>query len=119
MAFPNLETVRMRAGDYRQRITIESKSVSLDALGQEVITWSLVGAYWAKVEDLTGRELLTQGTAETATMTARIFARAHIGTVKISSRITWGDHVYNVRYVANRPEMNDIEIGCFEVVDVS
>ncbi len=109
----------MRAGEYRQRITIESKSVSLNSLGQEVITWATVGTYWAKVEDLTGREYLAQGTAETGTMNTRIFARAHIGTVKLSSRISHGSRVYGIRYVSDRPLTGDIEIGCFEVVNVS
>ena len=105
----------MRAGDYRHRVEVQSKSATVDAVGQEIPSWATVGTYWAKVEHATGREYLAQGTAETATITARIYLRAHIGLVSTTSRLVWGERVYGIRYIANRDD--DIEVGCFEVLN--
>jgi SPP1 family predicted phage head-tail adaptor len=38
----------MLAGRLRERITILSRSVTQDALGQESITWSSIGSMWAE-----------------------------------------------------------------------
>jgi SPP1 family predicted phage head-tail adaptor len=38
----------MLSGRLRERITILSRSVTLDALGQEDITWSSIGSFWAE-----------------------------------------------------------------------
>lgn len=107
----------MRAGRYKHRVTVQSKSVSLDAVGQEIISWSTVGTYWGLVEDLTGREYLAQGTAETAVVTTRVILRAHVGVISPTSRLVWGDHTYAIRSVLNRHETDDLEIVCHEVLD--
>ena len=47
----------MAAGDLRQRVTLQTLSVTLDPYGGTVEGWVDSATVWAKVEYLTGREL--------------------------------------------------------------
>ena len=44
------------AGDFDQRVTLQSRSTAKDAYGQDTITWTDVCAVWAQVQALRGRE---------------------------------------------------------------
>ena len=46
----------VRAGQFRQRITIQNKAGVADATGQLVATWTEFATEWARVEPLTGAE---------------------------------------------------------------
>lgn len=90
----------MRAGDLRERVTIQDKSVVQDGYGAEVISWTTVGTFWAAVEPLAGREFL-EGRQMTAEVTTRIRIRRQDATVEI------------------RPEMQAVYRGrTFEIVAV-
>lgn len=49
------------AGLLDQRITVQSASTSVDALGQRVETWSDVCTVWAQAQPLRGREFFAAG----------------------------------------------------------
>lgn len=48
----------MKAGPMRERITVQSKSVTRDAIGAEVVTWSDVATVWADAKPVRARELV-------------------------------------------------------------
>ena len=49
------------AGALDQRITLQARTASVDALGQGVETWVEVGTVWAKAQPLRGREFFAAG----------------------------------------------------------
>jgi SPP1 family predicted phage head-tail adaptor len=51
----------LNAGQLDQRITVQSPSASVDALGQRVETWTQVAVLWAKATPLRGREFFAAG----------------------------------------------------------
>jgi SPP1 family predicted phage head-tail adaptor len=65
----------MRAGDLRRRISIQSRSATQDAAGQQVTTWSdYMTGVPADIQALSGRELLIAQSAQsqvTHTITVR------------------------------------------------
>ncbi len=46
------------AGEMFERVTFQSKSVTKNSLGEEVIVWQDLASVWAQVEPLTGRKFL-------------------------------------------------------------
>ena len=42
----------MKAGTMDRRITIQSKNITFDTAGSEVVTWSDVATVWCDVEDV-------------------------------------------------------------------
>lgn len=48
----------MTAGQLDTFITLQAKSVARDAVGEAVPEWYDVATVWAKVKDLSGRELI-------------------------------------------------------------
>jgi SPP1 family predicted phage head-tail adaptor len=46
----------MRAGNLSTRLTLQSKSVTRDSEGGEVITWTDVTTFWAELEPWTMRD---------------------------------------------------------------
>ena len=50
----------IRAGKYRQRVQlqVESAPESFDSYGQPIPNWTTVGTYWARVQPLSGHELV-------------------------------------------------------------
>lgn len=51
----------LNAGQLDQRITLQSPSSSVDALGQRVETWSDVEPIWARAQPARGREFFAAG----------------------------------------------------------
>lgn len=51
----------LNAGDLDQRVTVQSPSASVDALGQRVETWADVATVWAQATPLRGREFFAAG----------------------------------------------------------
>lgn len=89
----------MRASELRHRITVQRRSKSEDALGQQVLAWVDVALIHAKVEQLAGRELMT-ASAERAENTARITIRYRAGVVE-KMRILYGAIVYDITSVSD------------------
>ena len=48
----------LSAGRLRDRVTIQTKSITRDAYGAEVVTWAALATVWASVESLSGREYM-------------------------------------------------------------
>jgi len=46
----------MDIGRFDKRISIQSRSATLDSYGQEINSWNVVGVVWANVKPVGGRE---------------------------------------------------------------
>lgn len=46
----------MQLGDLKRRVSIEKPTYTADGNGQEVISWSAIGSYWAKLSYENGIE---------------------------------------------------------------
>ena len=46
----------LNAGQFRHQVRIEQRSLSVDAVGQQLTTWTTLATTWAKVEPSAGNE---------------------------------------------------------------
>ncbi len=84
----------MRAGDLRNRVKIQSKSVTRNTFGEEVVSWVDVATVWAAIEPLSGREFLA-AQAVNAELTVRIRIRYRTG-IDSSMRVLFGTRVFEI-----------------------
>ncbi len=87
----------MRAGLLtRSRITISRKSVTQNSYGEDVVTWTSLGSFWANIRALQGRELesMQQTWAEAR---FKIDMRFQRGTdFRRADKVTWGTRTLNI-----------------------
>lgn len=95
----------MRAGLLgRARITISRKSATQNTYGEDVITWTALGTYWANIRSLPGRARPGEGlefsnqTLEQARF--KIDMRYQRGIAfQRKDRILWGTRILDVKDV--------------------
>lgn len=104
----------VRAGDFNRRITIQQHSSSTpDGFGQASQTWSDLLSCWARIEPLSGRELvLAQAQNAEVTHLVEIFYRP---TVTAAMRVVYQGRIFNVLSVID-PDMAHVslELLCSE-----
>ncbi len=107
----------MKAGELRERVTIQEKgTVTRDATGAEVITWSDVATVWADVSPLLGREFLEGRMAE-AEVTTRIRIRYRDG-IDPAMRVVHRSSTYDIVSVQHvRSRKQELVLMCREVLD--
>lgn len=98
----------MNAGPLCHRVTVQAKTITTDAYGGPVETWTDVATVWASVEPLQGREL-ANAQATNAEITTRIRMR-YLAGVSASNRI-----VFEGRYFNLTPPI-DVEMKHIELV---
>ncbi len=104
----------MKAGRLRHRITLERATESND-MGQITKSWSSVGSYWAGIEPLNGRELVTAQSVK-PDVTTRIVLR-YVGSITSKDRFTFNSRVFHILNVRNIDERNaEYEILCKEII---
>lgn len=103
------------AGPLRHQVTIQTRSISQDALGQAIATWSDGTTIWARVEPLSGSE--TAGQVQTqATMTHKVTIRYRSG-MGVLDRLKFGTRILEINAVRNPEERNIwLELDCQEVL---
>ena len=105
----------MRAGRLRHRVTLQSKSESLDGFGEPARTWSNDATVYAAIEPLSGRERLTADQVR-ADVSHRILIR-HRDNVSPANRITHSSRTFEIISVSNFDERDiRLELLCTEVV---
>lgn len=105
----------MRAGDLRQRVTINSKTASQDSFGAEQITWVEFATVWAAVEPLTGREFM-DARQITAEVTTRVRIRKLDGVIP-EMQVVFGSKVYDVLAVLHVEERKrEMQLMCQEII---
>lgn len=106
----------MRAGLLRHRVTIKRKSVTRDAYGAEVITWTDVATVWADIRPLSGREYLDSKQTQ-AEISHRISMRNRTD-VSPAMRVIFGSRTFEIEDLT-RPFERKIELRlmCRELLE--
>jgi len=105
----------MNPGELRQRLMIQSKVVTRNTFGEEVITFLTRGSVWGSVRPLSSREYFLSQQAQSQVshqVTIRYFAG-----LRTDWRILWGTRVFDIKSVINTDEKNqEMILLCTEFV---
>lgn len=108
----------MRIGQMNQRITIQRRSATKDAYGQEIDSWIDVAEVWAYIRPISGREKLRAFAVESDlshTVTVRYSAALLPPKTVDAWRVMYGDRVFNITSVMNVDEGNKLIVfDCVE-----
>lgn len=85
----------INAGQYDQRITLQTRSSTVDALGQESTTWSDLATVWAKVRPARGRDLFAAG-EQRATIDVQFCVRYRVDVDATTCRVVWNSQAYDI-----------------------
>jgi len=102
----------LNAGKLNRRITLQSKTVTRDAMGGESITWTTQATIWAQVSALSGRALIAAQQAQsevTARITVRQLAAAGIAD---DWRIQHGADIYTLHAIIPSDDGVDYYLQC-------
>lgn len=97
----------MSAGKYRQRITIERLTQTVDDYGAPSGSWQTVGTFAASIEPISGREYFAAQAVQSEIST-RLRLRYVVGILP-SDRAIYRGITYDVQSIINR-EMRNIEL---------
>lgn len=82
------------AGKRNQRITIERKTVTRNAIGEEVDTWATFDTVWAEAHPTRGREFFAAGQMQArADVMFRILYRSDLTE---EDRVVWRSENYEI-----------------------
>ena len=89
----------LAAGSLDQRVTIQSRTDVIDAMGGVSSSWATLATVWAQVSPITGREFVSaEQTMSGATVRVRIRRRADV-TPRM--RLVHGSRIYDIQSVAD------------------
>lgn len=91
-----------RAGELRQRVTVEAPSVARNAQGGFSETWATAETRYAKIEPLSGREFFEAQRVD-SDVTHMVTMRYFSGLTS-SHRITYGSRTFYIESVINTDE---------------
>lgn len=84
----------MRAGRLNKRVTIQTKSVTRAANGEEIVAWVTHATVWCCVEPIRGREFFAAAQMQGA-VDYRVTLR-YLPTVTRAMRVLWGNIVMDI-----------------------
>jgi SPP1 family predicted phage head-tail adaptor len=105
----------MRAGELRQRITIQQQDILRGTFGEEIPTWMTLATVWAKVVTTGGTESIDAPQVATATLTHEITIR-HRTDVTPLMQVLWGTRTLTIRAVVDDNLKRSLILSCDEVV---
>jgi SPP1 family predicted phage head-tail adaptor len=101
----------MRAGRMHERIDLQSKVVTRDALGAEVVTWSTVHTVNAEAQPLSGREYVAMRQAQ-SDISIR-FRLRYLPGISTGMRVVWRLRAYDIIEAINvRARDAELELLC-------
>lgn len=104
----------MQAGNLDQRITLQSRSTGVDAVGQASATWLDVATVWAQVHTVRGREFFAAAqTQQEQTVKVRIRYRSGVTT---DMRLMWEGRPHDITGVIPVGRRDMLEIMCLQGV---
>ena len=105
----------MQAGKMDRRITLLRRTLTRNAQGEQVNTFTEYATVWAEKRDVTGREYFAaqQVIAEN---TARFFIR-YRDDVALTDRISYAGRTYDLTHVAELGRQDGLEIIAFARVE--
>jgi len=92
----------MTTGALRERIIIQSESLTPDGLGGFSTAWIDDVTLWAQIKPKTGREALEAMQVRNMQM-YDVIIRYRTG-ITPKQRISWGSRIFNIRAVMNKDE---------------
>lgn len=84
----------MKIGDLRNRVTLQRRVVTRNAIGDEIETWTKVACVYADVHPIRGREFLSLREMQ-SDITTRITIR-YMSGVDTTMRFVVGDQEYDI-----------------------
>lgn len=87
----------MKAGDLRNRITIQAQSNVQDETGQMLTTWTAIAQVWASIKHVSGISAIKAG-MDTSSVKASIRIR-HRSGINAGMRVLHGATVYSIEAV--------------------
>lgn len=82
------------AGSLDQRITVQQKTLTPNAIGEDVFAWATFATLWARVMPLRGRDFIAAN-QEQHTLDARFLVRTRSG-LTTGMRILWKSEPYDI-----------------------
>lgn len=112
----NNREITYQAGDLRNRITLQRKTVTRSGAGEETVSWSDEATIWAKAEPIRGREYF-QAQAVQSEVNMRFVIRFRFVFRTALYRIKFGVKFYSIDSIINIEGLNHFqEIMCTEAV---
>ncbi|WP_407280604.1 phage head closure protein [Aromatoleum evansii] len=103
------------AGQFDKRVTLQSKSVTRNSIGEEVVSWVDVATVWARVEPIRGREFFAAAQMQDAT-DHRVTIRYRTGVVR-EMRVVWGSLTLDIVSVIDvNTRKENLELMCISGV---
>jgi len=102
----------IRAGDLRERVTVQIASGTTNALGETVLAWSNSSAVWASVEGVSAREALAAGQQDT-TITHKVRLRYLPGLTQ-QMRFAWRGRTLEIVSLLEHGNRSEHEAICQE-----
>lgn len=99
----------MRSGTLRKRILFQKQSSSLDAWGQQVLTWTDVVTVWGSLSPSAGRELMAaqaMALEMPSTIVVRWQAALSVPKTVAAMRAVYNGRFFNIHSVENFDERN-------------
>lgn len=105
----------MRIGGLRHRVKLQSKSVTRNDFGEEVVTWTDTATVWAEVSGLSGREYITQARTE-AEVSHRVRIRHRASIVPHMRVLVGTTQALDIEAVLPDERKREILLMCKEIV---
>lgn len=102
----------IRAGDLRDRVTVQIASGTTNALGETVLAWSDSSSVWASVEGVSAREALIAGQQETS-VTHKVRLRYLPGLTQ-QMRFAWRSRTLEIVSLLEHGNRSEHEAICQE-----
>ena len=94
----------MRAGRLRHRLTLQSKTYTANAYGEQEVSWVTQGTVWGAIEPLSGREYFAQGQLQSEAK-VRVVIR-YDSSIDTTYRIKHGGLYYDIEDIVNHDLRN-------------
>lgn len=99
-------------GKLRERVTVQTPSGSVNALGETVLSWSDYATVWASVQGVSAREALAAGQQEVSlTHTVRL---RYLPGLTQSMRFAWRDRTLEIISLLEHGNRTEHEAICTE-----
>ena len=105
---------RLKSSDMDQRVTLQSRSVVKDAMGQDTITWVTEATVWAQVQAVRGREFFAAAQVQQE-QTLKVRIRFRTG-VSPTWRLVWQGRNHDITGVIPVGRNDMLEIMCLQGV---
>lgn len=84
----------LNPGDLKERVTLQSKTVTTDVLGQEVAAWVEFATVWAQVKEPSSRDVFMAGQHQV--IVDRVITLRFLAGVNSLMRVVWNGEPWEI-----------------------